>query len=119
MLLLLAVAVAGCGGDDGGDEGKAGATGAPATGKGAESAKVDIVDFAFEPPAITLKAGGEVTWLNSDVAPHTATADNRSDFDTGKLTTGKSRAISFDEPGTYTYFCVFHPFMKGTVEVVP
>jgi len=25
--------------------------------------------------------------------------------------------VTFDEPGTYPYYCRFHAFMKGTVEV--
>ena len=26
-------------------------------------------------------------------------------------------SVTFDEPGTFTYYCRFHPFMKATVEV--
>jgi plastocyanin len=59
-----------------------------------------------------------VTWLNSDVAPHTATVEDREDLDTGTLRTAESDAIVFRDPGTYRYVCLFHPFMRGTVEVV-
>ena len=63
-----------------------------------------------------MKAGTEVTWTNSDDATHTATADDGS-FDTGDLDKGDSKTVTFDEPGSFTYYCRFHPFMKATVEV--
>ncbi len=78
--------------------------------------KVDIADFAFDPETITVKAGTEVTWTNSDDATHTATADDGS-FDTGDLDRGRSKSVTFDAAGSFTYYCRFHPFMKATVEV--
>jgi plastocyanin len=106
LLVVVALALAGCGGDE--ERGS----------EAASQAKVGIVDFRFMPKAITLEAGGRVTWLNSDVAPHTATADDRDEFETGRLETGDSKTIVFREPGTFSYLCLFHPFMVGTVEVV-
>lgn len=82
-----------------------------------ESVRADIAGFAFEPDPLRVKAGGTVTWRNVDKAPHTAETDDDG-FDTGRLDTGDSRAVTIDEPGTYRYFCVFHRFMTGTVEVV-
>ena len=29
----------------------------------------------------------------------------------------QSYTLNFDQPGTYTYICLFHPFMTGTVNV--
>ncbi len=65
---------------------------------------------------MTVEAGTEVNWTNSDDAPHTATADDES-FDTGDLDKGDSGSVTFDQPGTFSYYCRFHPFMKATVEV--
>ena len=28
-----------------------------------------------------------------------------------------SASVKFDTPGTYTYYCLIHPFMRGTVTV--
>ena len=104
-----ALAVAGCGGgDDSGD----------AAAAVSEDGKVLIADFRYEPETITVATGQPVTFLNSDVAPHTATADDEKSFDTGRLEIEEEGELVFDEPGTYSYFCDFHPFMKGTVEVV-
>jgi plastocyanin len=71
---------------------------------------------AFDPQTITVKAGTEVTWTNSDDATHTATADDGS-FDTGDLDQGRSKSVTFEKAGSFTYYCRFHPFMKATVEV--
>jgi plastocyanin len=40
------------------------------------------------------------------------------EFDTKRLETSEDGTTEFDEPGSYPYFCRFHPFMTGTVEVV-
>lgn len=91
---------------------------APApSGDAVRSAKVEIVDFAYDPDPVTVEEGGKVIWQNEDSAPHTATADDGS-FDTGTLEEGKLKSENFKQPGTYTYICSIHPDMHGTVEVV-
>jgi len=87
------------------------------SGDAVRSAKVNIVDFAYDPDPVTVEEGGKVIWLNDDSAPHTATADDGS-FDTGTLEEGKLKSETFKEPGTYAYICSIHPDMHGTVEVV-
>ena len=131
-LVLVALALASCGGD--GDDTTAVETepaatapnpadesspaeSAPAGGDLERSPKVEIVDFAYDPEPVQVETGGKVIWQNMDAAPHTATADDGS-FDTGTLEEGKLKSESFKEPGTYTYFCEIHPTMHGTVEVV-
>lgn len=121
------VVAAGCGGDDSSTSTSTSATmsstaadttaAASSAGGAAESTdKIDISDFKFDPETVTVKAGTEVTWTNSDDAAHTATADDSS-FDTGDMDKGDSASVTFDKPGTFTYYCRFHPFMKATVEV--
>jgi predicted secreted protein with PEFG-CTERM motif len=68
--------------------------------------------------------GGEVTWINTDSQPHTATngADLTSPdvgllFDSGLLMNGDSFSFVFDTPGEYPYFCMVHPWMTGLVIV--
>jgi plastocyanin len=136
MVICLGLAFAACGDDDSSDSGDAGgetaATTAPEStagepepsgnapapsGDAVRAAKVEIVEFTYEPDPVTVEAGGKVIWTNRDSAPHTATADDGS-FDTGTLEEGKLKSESFKEPGTYSYFCEIHPTMKGTVEVV-
>jgi plastocyanin len=87
------------------------------SGEAVRSAKVEIVDFAYQPATVTIQAGGKVTWLNQDSEEHTATLDDGS-FDSGELGEGKLKSQSFKEPGTFAYHCELHPEMTGTVEVV-
>jgi plastocyanin len=75
-----------------------------------------IADFAFSPDPIEIRVGSTVTWTNEDSAPHTATGDN-GEFDTGRLDQGGSASVTFDEAGSFTYHCAFHPNMVGTVNV--
>jgi plastocyanin len=65
---------------------------------------------------VTVAAGSTLTWTNLDKAPHTATARDDS-FDTGTLKKDDSADVVLDRPGTYEYFCRFHQFMNGTIEV--
>ena len=82
----------------------------------ADTDAIDISDFKYGPETLAVEAGTEVTWTNSDEAPHTATADESS-FDTGTLDRDDEGTVTFDKPGTYSYYCRFHAFMKATVEV--
>jgi plastocyanin len=111
--IAAAIAFAGCGGDD---SSSITSSGSASTATAATTDMIDISDFKYMPAAVTVSAGTKVTWTNSDDAAHTATADDDS-FDTGDLDRGDSKTITLDEPGTYSYFCRFHPFMKATVEV--
>ncbi len=77
---------------------------------------VTIKGFAFEPANLSIKAGDSVIFTNEDSAPHTATADNGS-FDTGRLDRGQASTVSFSGSGSFSYFCAFHPNMKGSITV--
>jgi plastocyanin len=91
---------------------------APApSGDAVRAAKVEIVEFTYQPDPVTIEEGGKVIWINRDSAPHTATADDGS-FDTGTLEEGKLKSETFKQPGKYTYYCAIHPSMHGTVEVI-
>lgn len=82
----------------------------------AAPSEVAIPAFLFCPADITVAAGTEVRWTNSDAAPHSATATGGA-FDSGTLTTGQGFAFRFDRPGAYEYFCRLHPNMRGTITV--
>jgi LPXTG-motif cell wall-anchored protein len=77
---------------------------------------VTISDFEFAPPSVTIDAGDTITWTNDGPTPHSATADDGS-FDTGIFNAGQSRSHTFDEAGTFAYFCTPHPNMRGTITV--
>jgi LPXTG-motif cell wall-anchored protein len=77
---------------------------------------VTISDFQFAPSSVTIDAGDTVTWTNDGPTPHSATADGGS-FDTGIFEQGQSRSHTFEQAGTFSYFCTPHPNMRGTVTV--
>ena len=77
---------------------------------------VSIAGFAFGPQAITVKAGGSVTWSNDDGSPHTVTFKDGS-AGAKSLSPGEKFSRVFDRAGTYDYFCSFHPYMTGRVIV--
>ena len=82
----------------------------------AASGSVTIADFQFAPATITINQGDTVTWNNNGPTPHSATANDGS-FDTGILKKGQSGSHTFNQAGTFSYFCKPHPFMKASVVV--
>lgn len=115
----LALAVGGCGGDDSSDSADTGSSGSSGSGTAASKAQVDIKDFKFGPEAVKVKVGGKVNFTNADKAKHNAQTDDGADgaFNTDDLLEDDSKSITFDEPGTIAYYCIYHRFMTGTVEV--
>lgn len=88
--------------------------------------------LSFEPEKLTVPAGTTVTWEVSDSLAHTVTtgtftldgdglrSEEEPDGKVDKpLAPGESVSFTFDEPGTYTYFCTIHKGMNGEVEVTP
>jgi plastocyanin len=83
----------------------------------ADATMVEIKDFAYVPDSLEIPIGATVTWTNNDAAPHTATAQDREALQSGTLNQGDSYSQTFDQPGTFDYFCEFHSNMKGTIVV--
>jgi plastocyanin len=79
---------------------------------------VSIHNFTFTPQTLTVEAGTTVTWNNKDDIPHGIASDNNA-FRSKALDTDDIFAFTFTTPGTYKYFCYFHPYMKGTIVVQP
>jgi plastocyanin len=78
---------------------------------------VSILNFAYAPPALTVASGTTVTWTNGDDVSHTATADDGNSFDSNLLGKAQAFQLTAPAPGTYTYHCTVHPFMKATLTV--
>jgi nitrite reductase (NO-forming) len=73
----------------------------------------------YSPENITVVIGvnNTVTWMNNDDVAHTITATDGS-FGSGNLNAGQAWSHTFTAPGTYTYYCSYHSWMKGTVTVI-
>jgi plastocyanin len=112
-LLTLLVISAGC------SSSQAPSPAAPAQPASTGGNTVTMKNFAFDPPALTVKSGTAVTWVNQDSATHTVVSDTGSpeSFSSEPLSTGGTYTRTFTVPGTYSYHCSIHPSMKGTVTV--
>jgi plastocyanin len=66
---------------------------------------------------LTIAIGTTVTWRNSDVATHTATADAAGGFNTGNISPNATGTFTFTTAGTVKYHCAIHPGMTGTIVV--
>jgi len=110
-LALSVIVVAGCGK-------KTTVKSTPSTPKStsptAGAASVRIVDFAFNPTALTISVGTTVTWTNNGSSVHTVTG---SGWDSGQLQPGQSFKRTFDTAGTYDYHCTNHPSMTASITV--
>ena len=82
----------------------------------------DIEDICYIPSNIVVEKGKPVTWLNEDSSFHSVTSGFYPEpsglFDSGHLDPYQSYTLSFDETGTYDYFCTLHPWMFAQVIVV-
>ena len=78
-------------------------------------------DRCYVPSLVVIEKGKQVTWVNEDSAFHSITSgfyDEPTDlFDSGHLDPFESYTLTFDETGTYDYFCTLHPWMQGQVIV--
>lgn len=67
--------------------------------------------LAFEPSTVTIKPGDTVKWVNNKLPPHNivfeGSAANKSHQQL-MFSPGESYEVSFDEPGTYSYYCSPH-----------
>ena len=89
------------------------------------SADITIKQFAFSPSQIQVSAGSRVQWRNGDTFRHTVTSGSTSGpenvpdsrFDEDLPDRGSAANVTFNEPGTFTYYCRQHNAMNGTVVV--
>lgn len=79
---------------------------------------VEIGDFAFQPATLRVRVGDTVTWVNRDIAPHTATAGDSS-WDTGAIRTDEQVSVPITPDMPTDYYCRFHPMMTARLEIVP
>jgi plastocyanin len=84
----------------------------------AEDTVIEIANFTFNPPEVTVKPGTTVTWKNADDIPHLVVDDNTT-FRSKALDTGETFSMTFANAGEIGYFCGLHPHMKGKIIVKP
>lgn len=78
---------------------------------------VSIGNSAFTPNFINIPRTAFVQFANYDRHDHSVTEIQRG-FTTGTLEPGQYSEIQFLEFGAFTYYCEFHSYMTGTVNVI-
>jgi plastocyanin len=93
---------------------------APSAWAQGQEVRVRMEDNSFDPANITVEPGTTVTWVQSGNNPHTTTSYDGL-WDSGMIEGGSGGTFSFtfEEPGTYDYFCIPHEKlgMIGSVTV--
>lgn len=80
-------------------------------------ARIGITNFAFTPEDLVVEQGTTVEWQNrAEGIRHTTTASD-GEWDSGAIAVGGSFTFTFEQVGTYVYFCSIHPTMTGTITV--
>jgi len=80
---------------------------------------IRIANFDFRPDPATVKVGQRIAISNADSSPHTVTEEGGSpSFDSGTIRGKATGSVTFEQAGTFRYYCQFHATMKGTVTVV-
>jgi plastocyanin len=89
---------------------------------GSSSPGCETSNACFSPASLTINAGDTVKWANTDTAAHTVTSGSPASgpsgvFDSSLIMGAASFENTFDEAGSYDYFCMVHPWMVGNIQV--
>jgi plastocyanin len=77
-----------------------------------------IDNFTFSPATVTVPVGTKIVWENNDDIPHSI-VETTGKFHSAALDTEDKFSFSFNQAGTFEYFCGLHPHMRGKVVVSP
>lgn len=89
---------------------------APALDPMPTTIEADISGFAFVPDTITVAVGTTITWTNKDSAPHTVSSRDGV-FESGTMSRNATFSYTFEQSGTFEYYCKFHPYMTAKIIV--
>jgi glucose/arabinose dehydrogenase/plastocyanin len=97
----------------------------PSTSANAVIARIVGIDGddSYDPNPVEISMGQTITWLNGDTVSHTVTSGSDDDpdegalFDSGAIIPGQAYSKTFEEAGTYEYYCIYHPGMVGEIVV--
>ena len=78
---------------------------------------VEVRDNSFSPATRRVTVGSTVRWTNEGASPHTSTALDNDEWDSGNLNSGQSFEHTFEAAGSFDYECIYHSGMTGTIVV--
>ena len=89
--------------------------------QGVSSRGCDTTNMCYLPSSLEVQVGDTVSWSNDDTAAHTVSSGTPDGldgiFDSNLFMAGTTFEFTFDDIGTYPYFCMVHPWMTGEVIV--
>jgi plastocyanin len=80
-----------------------------------EVIQIKMKNLVFEPAQVTAHVGDSIEWVNEDFIGHTATARNK-DWDVN-IPANKSGRVTLQHAGKVDYYCRYHPYMAGSINV--
>ena len=80
------------------------------------AAAVSMSADAYAPAEVDVLAGDTVRWSNDSVRAHTVSADDGT-WTSARIVSSDSYSHRFDDPGSFSYYCKLHVFMRGVVHV--
>lgn len=129
--LLSAIVLSACGGSSPSPGGQTESD----AGSSSSSTSIEVVNIAYAPETVEVAVGTEVTWTNQDESVrHTVTSGTPGDngvpgvsegepskpdgtFDGDLPDASATFVFTFEEAGTFPYFCAVHPSMTGEIVV--
>lgn len=83
--------------------------------------EISVQDSSFSPGTLTISVGTTVTWRHNGNTVHTVTSGDRGNpsgmFDSGDMNNGNTFQFTFNNTGTFSYHCIYHIGMNGTIIV--
>lgn len=87
-------------------------------GAGGEPGSITQRDTTFVPPVLFVRPGASVAFPNEDPFFHNVFSYSSSArFDLGRYPQGRSKSVTFAEPGIVKIYCEVHDFMRAVVFV--
>jgi plastocyanin len=75
------------------------------------------LDYSPSTFIVIIGVNNTVKFVNDDSATHTVTSSD-GNFSSGDIDPGQVWVHVFNTPGTFTFHCIYHGWMKGTITVV-
>lgn len=83
--------------------------------------EIFIQGMAFSPASKTITVGTTIKWTNQDGVTHTVTSGTPGSpsglFDSGNIAPNGTSSYTFNQAGTFYYYCKIHSSMTGTIIV--
>lgn len=120
LAISVSLSLAACGGDagvgqasegEGGDDVSTTLPADPVDMRGQKEVTIEVTDNDFAPKVVTIDPGTTLVFVNKGRNSHNVLPSRKGSFaeiPTGKLEAGQQARITFENPGTFGYYCSIH-----------